>query len=460
MLSIGQLAVTASMTRARPSTGLKLAGTASARAISLALTAIATTLVMRELGPSQSGTYYVLITIATTAVALGHLSAVHAFVYFWSRGDDRHSLTSSAVVLGLASGCFAALAAWLFVGLLGPSRVPIGGRHGLLAVALVAVPPSIVVLYLSALLALGDRIGRANVANVCGTIVPFCLTLVLHATGRLTLSAAVAVWVCFSVLPALGLIGAFEASRRHFSRQLVLETLKVGGQYHVATVALFLLLRIDIFLLNAQVSPREVGLYALAVALVELTFLFTDSLAHVILPRQVSQPFKEAGAYTVEIMRVSIALSSVIVVGILVLGKYLVPVVFGTEFRGSTAPLVSLAPGVVAFAAIRTVGAVLVRLNRPLVVSGVTVAAMVVNIILNILLIPHYGIVGAGVASSIAYSLLAIFHTSWLLRSVSLPPTALVPNSADLTRAAAAARSAFAVRRRLASGADDEERGH
>ena len=429
------------------STGSKLLETAAARAVSLGVMAVATTLVMRTLGPAQSGVYYVLITIATTAVALGHLSLAHAYVFFWTRGDDPRSLGANAVGLGLASGCVAAFTAWGLVHLLGPKSVPLGGRYGLLAAALVAVPPSIVMLYLSVLLALDDRIRRVNAANLLGAIVPFCAIVVLYLTGRLTTATAIGVWITFSVLPVLGLVAAFDPRRRHFSKSLALETLKLGCQYHIATVSLFLLLRVDIFLLNARVSKTEVGLYALAAALAEITFIFTDSLAQVILPRQVAGTLERAGAYTAQIMRTSLVASMFIVAAILVAGPYFVPLLFGKDFRGSVGAMFSLAPGIVAFATIRTLGGVLVRLNRPFVVSAVTAAAMVVNIVLNVVLIPRFGIIGAGIASSVAYSLLALFHTLWLLRAASLSPSALLPRLSDFTRPVATIGSSMLRRR-------------
>ena len=435
------------MRRPAASRGAKLVGTTAARAVSLGVTAVATTLVMRKLGPAQGGVYYVIITIASTAVALGHLSLSHAYVYFWSRGDDPRSLGANAIALGLASGCIAAITAWLLVHLLGPDIVPVGSRYALLAAALLAVPPSIVILYLSVLLALDDRIGRVNAVNLVGALVPFWAIVGLYLTGRLTLAAAVVVWIAFSVLPALGLVAAFGVRRRHFSRTLALETLRVGCKYHIATVSLFLMLRVDIFLLNAQVSKREVGLYALAVALAELTFIFSDSLAQVILPRQVADSFQNAGAYTAQVMRTSLVASIVAIGGILVAGPYLVPILFGKEFQGSVGALFTLAPGIVAFATIRTLGGVLVRLNRPLVVSAATAGAMVVNIVLNVLLIPRFGILGAGVASSVAYSLLALFHTLWLLRAASLPLGALLPRLTDFTRPVAAISSSLLSRR-------------
>lgn len=434
------------MSRPTRSTGALLVGTASSRALSLGLTALATTLVMRQLGPAGTGVYYVLITVATTAVSLGHLSVMHAYVFFWGRRADRGSLGANATSLGVASGCITAGVAWAFVNLLGPDRIPIGGRYDLLILSLLAVPASIVLLHLSALLALDNRIGRVNIANILGALVAFGATLVLFAMSRLTLGTAVAVWFLFSVLPAFGVITAFGMRRRHFSLRLAVETVKLGLKYHIAAVSLFFLLRVDIFLLNANVSEEQVGLYALAVALVELTFVLTDSLAQVILPRQVANSLQEAGAYTARIMRASLVVSVFIVSALILGGYHVVPVIFGDAFGGSAGAIFALAPGMVAFAMVRTLGGVLIRLDRPFVIAGATTGTLAANVVLNLLLIPRFGIVGAGVASSVAYSLLAAFYTVWLLRATSLPRAVLLPRLSDFSQPVAAIGSGIFLR--------------
>jgi len=47
-------------------------------------------------------------------------------------------------------------------------------------------------------------------------------------------------------------------------------------------------------------------------------------------------------------------------------------------------------------------------------------------------LIPHMGISGAALASSISYSLLALLGTWYYLRQTGLPWTVLVPRPSDL----------------------------
>lgn len=418
------------VTRIPPSR--KLLATASARAASLALTAVATTLTVRYLGPGGAGVYFVLINVATTATALGHLSLEQAHVSACARGWDVRDLASNAIVIGLATGCLSALAAWSLVRLLGPGVVPLEDEYLLLAFSLLAVPAKVVVLYLSGLLALDDRIGRVNVANLLGSAIQCLLTMVLVLMGRLTSTAVIILWTAAASIPLLVLIDSFKTRLRNLSVGLARKTVALGLRYHVGMVSLFLLFRVDILLLNAQMSKAQVGLYALAVTLVELTYILSDSLAQVVLPRQVMGSLADAGVFTARVIRVNFLGAVGSLTAVLFLGPWLVPITFGEAFAGSLPAVISLAPGIVALATIRAVGGFLIRLDRPWVVSSATVAAMLVNVALNLLLIPNLGIVGSGIASSAAYIMLAVFYLGWLLRASGLATRELMPRISDI----------------------------
>jgi len=111
-----------------------------------------------------------------------------------------------------------------------------------------------------------------------------------------------------------------------------------------------------------------------------------------------------------------------------------VPLVFGDDFRGSLPALFALAPGVVALAMARSAGGYLLRRNRPLVNSLIALTALGANVILNLWLIPLWGIAGAGVASSIAYILLAGSYLMWLRRAAGLALREFQPGIVDLLR--------------------------
>jgi Na+-driven multidrug efflux pump len=74
----------------------------------------------------------------------------------------------------------------------------------------------------------------------------------------------------------------------------------------------------------------------------------------------------------------------------------------------------------------------LVRLDRPFVVSLICICALGLNVSLILLLVPTLGIVGASVASSVAYAAQAAAYARWLLRSTPLKLSDLRPGRSDL----------------------------
>jgi O-antigen/teichoic acid export membrane protein len=101
-------------------------------------------------------------------------------------------------------------------------------------------------------------------------------------------------------------------------------------------------------MLGAIKDDRVVGLYALAVTLIELTNLVTDAVSTAVLQRQTNLPLEESGRFTAQVVGLSGVLAVLAATGLLATSPTLVPLVFGEDFRGTLPALFALAPGVVA----------------------------------------------------------------------------------------------------------------
>jgi len=80
-------------------------------------------------------------------------------------------------------------------------------------------------------------------------------------------------------------------------------------------------------------------------------------------------------------------------------------------FRPSIEVLLILLPGVVALSVGKVTGGYVSGLGRTGTTSLVNVGAFIANLVLNLLLIPVYGIVGAAIASLISYTAMSIVFT-------------------------------------------------
>jgi O-antigen/teichoic acid export membrane protein len=260
-----------------------------------------------------------------------------------------------------------------------------------------------------------------------------CAALVfLAATGKLTLWWVVALWTTCAALPLALLVPAAGPRLRNRHIGLARRALRMGLRYHIGLVSVFLLLRADILILNAMTTTVAVGLYAVAVTLMELSRVAPDAVANIAMPQQLENDEKSAAAFTVKATRIAALVAAVSVGFMCVAAPFAIPVVYGPAFAGSVGPLLGLAPGLWIIGASRPVGAFLLRLERPLLNSATAVAALAVNVGLNLALIPSFGIIGSALASSIGYGMLAALQVAWFLRATRIPLRRLIPGRSDV----------------------------
>ncbi|MCK4417703.1 MAG: polysaccharide biosynthesis C-terminal domain-containing protein, partial [Candidatus Latescibacteria bacterium] len=103
------------------------------------------------------------------------------------------------------------------------------------------------------------------------------------------------------------------------------------------------------------------------------------------------------------------------------------------RFSGAYLPLVCMLPGVIAVASGSIINTNLWGRGYPLLTVIAPAAALSVNIGLNVLLIPAIGLVGAGLATSVAYTLWGVLIFGYFVRNSSLSFSELIwPKISDL----------------------------
>jgi O-antigen/teichoic acid export membrane protein len=410
----------------------RAAWTIGVRVTAVAVLGASSILTARGLNPAGRGTYGLVIALSWIATAVGHLSIQQAIVLRWQRGDDRQAIASTSFFIGLLSGVAAAAAGWVAIAYLGIASLSTYDRR-LVMLALPTVPLNILASYLGGLHVLAGRLTRMNWVRLIVAFAQLAVLGALWARGSLDVTSAVVVWVVtLSAGPVLLLIPGLSIRLGFSSRVVAASLLRTGLKYHVGMAALFLLRRVDTVLLAALATRREVGLYVVAVVLAELVFLPGESITQVILPRQVVGSLEDAAAYTARVVRVNALVGVGTALALAAASPFVVRIAYGHSYVGSVPLLLAILPGVVAVGLTRPITPILVRLDRPFVVSLICVAALMLNVALNLALIPILGALGASIASSVAYAAQAYAYTFWLLRSTSLRLSDLRPTRRDL----------------------------
>ncbi|MFD5425549.1 lipopolysaccharide biosynthesis protein [Streptomyces sp. NPDC127084] len=373
----------------------------AARAGTLAMGVIASVVIARALPPEARGTYYVAVTFGTTAMALGHLSVEQAQTALWSDKGKRTLLESNSVPLGLLVGVVAALLAMAAaVAFQGHGNLP---GPWLLAAACANVPPAVGVLYASNIAVLRDRSREAGLAALVAAAVQCGCLVALGVTGHITVYTVVIVWSASSLVSLAVLIGsggvAVARPRMGLARVACLKGLRL----HAGSAAAFLLLRSDVFLLNALAGSHAVGVYTLAVTLAELSRVAVDVFAQITLPRQFDHDKRGAVPVVVRNVRLMALLSAASALTAVAAVAVLIRPVYGAAYADAATLTAWLVPGVLLLSAGRPVSTFLLRFRSARSVVLPSLLALGVNTGLNLLLIPAWGAVGCAIASTVAY---------------------------------------------------------
>jgi O-antigen/teichoic acid export membrane protein len=403
--------------------------------VAAAFISLANVLVIaRALGAEGRGHVAFLTAIAWLLASLSTLGIQEANANFAAAEPrSRRALATNSLVLSLLLG---------------------GATIGLLA-ALIAVEPAVageadrtllwvtlaflpVILLQTCLRFLAQADYAFTVTNVV-YLMPAVLNVAVNGTfaalGIISIGSAVGVWLAGQTLATLVLawyVGTRLAGFGAPDLGLARRSLAFGARAHVGRVMQLGNYRLDQWLLGAIAGPRELGLYSVAVAWAEALWFLPTALSSVQRPHLVRAAQREAARLAALVFRAATAITAAIALAMVVAAPVLTAVVFGEEFRGSIDDLRVLVAGAFGMVALKLFGNALVAQNRPGLQSAAIGAGFVLTVVLDVLLIPPFGGLGAALASTLAYTASGLVVGAIFVRALGGRVADLVPRPGDL----------------------------
>ncbi|SEV98926.1 oligosaccharide flippase family protein [Natrinema salifodinae] len=229
--------------------------------------------------------------------------------------------------------------------------------------------------------------------------------------GHLVASTLVAVIGLVLVHRRVPLSCLFSRPTERFPRKQMLT-------FNSMSIALIFLLmslyHIDIVMLRRFRESAAVGNYKAALTLAEFLW-FIPMAIQTVFVHSTSELWsqnrlREISNLASRTTRYTFLLTAVMAVGLAALSDVAVPLYFGEEATPAITPLLLLLPGALGFALARPILAISQgegSLQYPVAATGV---AALINVILNVTLIPMFGMSGAAVATSVGYGSMFVFH--------------------------------------------------
>jgi len=375
-------------------------------------------IVARMLGPAGQGVVATLVALITIAIQFGNLGLYASNIRFV--GADR-SLYPKAAGNSLTIGCVTgSLISILLVVvyLLFPSFFP-DITLLLIVVYALSLPFSLLTILFQGMLLSVQDIVRYNIL-----IFLRALSLTLGASIVLmVLGGGVFELIIFLVLVEILFAISYVAvayMKQDFKFQLDKGYLKkmigYGFKVYLATQITYLVLKFDIVMVNYYLGSASAGIYSVSSKMADMVKMVPETIALIFFPKAAAlkdkaKPFAN---------KVLIAIGIMMVVICAVLYLFAEPVLlglFGPQYSGSVLPFIILIPGIYFISLEVLLMNYFAAKEMPLYVVFTPVVGLIVNVGLNILWLPKYGITAAAWSSVISYMLM--FFLLFVLYRVS-----------------------------------------
>jgi O-antigen/teichoic acid export membrane protein len=184
---------------------------------------------------------------------------------------------------------------------------------------------------------------------------------------------------------------------------LLKATLRLGFPVYLGNVLQYLNYRIDLILVGALAGLTAVGLYSVSFRLAEMLLLVPNAMGFIQVSRAAADTEMRMRSSSVRLFWAASSLAAVAGLVAAVGAGPGINLVFGDEYAGAVLPLVALLPGIVALAGGGVLANDIAGRGHASYNAVGSATALIATVVLDVILVPLYGALGAAIASSIAY---------------------------------------------------------
>ncbi|MFL6281823.1 MAG: flippase [Pyrinomonadaceae bacterium] len=413
---------------------------------------VAIPLIVKVLGTAEYGVWVQTLALVDISSSVVGANLHHPLVRFLSESPERgRSIYGTLLTATVAAGAIGGLV--LFAAAEPVSRFALGDAGHAWEVRAGAL----------LLLCYNVRLFNLNAYRALGRMKERAAYELTSTFGQL-LGISILLWAGYSLLGVFVFMGAWEAAFAialcahvgglvgvgRFDGRLLKDALRYSLPLLPAGLSVWVLDRSDRLVIGHFMGPESVGVYSANYALAGLLMLFQTPLQVTLLPK-VSSLWREERDAAVRYVSLSnklfLTFAIPFVVAAPVVARPLL-VRLGNEEIGAAGGVLTLliAAGVMLWGVSVMLTQIFYGARRTLPVGVVTVAAALLNLILNLLLVPAWGVSGAAFATLVSYA-----ASCAALYALSRPIARLDLFAPHLLKCAAASLAMWVVLRALVS---------
>lgn len=383
-------------------------------AIFLFLTMI---IISRYFGTDGKGTFTLFFFLPDLIFNIGHLgiSKANAF-YIVQNKDISKKIFNNSVIQSLLISFllvfFFLFAYWLKPGIIGNLN-PIYFYW-----ALILVPVKFLEKYLQGIFIGHQRFKIFNFLVVLNNALIFILTALCVVFMNKDIRIVLLIYTISSIALSLSYLCiciknyGFSFS---FDKKLFYQMFLFGIKTYLVCLFSYLVLRVDIYMLNIFRNLSDVGLYSVSTNFFDGMNLLASSTALVLFPLMVKY---HSNKYA--ILKKGLKLIAIVLIPLIVLSMFLIKpailILIGKDFLPATNSFYVLSIALIFWSMTAVINQYYAALKFPNFIIWLWFLGLSLNITLNLIFIPKYGIIAAAFSSLITYFLIWIFSLINIMR--------------------------------------------
>ncbi len=396
---------------------------------------VASIVLARLLGPSDRGLVALMYSVSSLALVLAGLGVPWATIYYAKRSDATpQGLLGNSL---LQAGVMAAVlvpAAWVgYQWLANTFGQGEGGTTWVLAAVLV---PIVFLDWTTHGQLQGMLLfGRYNMLSILAKIAYLLTILVLLGIFSLGVAAGMYAYIVASLVMIGGALRPILASRRpQIELQLLRRMLHYGSRVQVGSIFQVAMARLDIVILQLFRPLSQVGYYVVAQTIAELLLQLSGAFQMSVMPlvSRYQGDMRQATTSADSVRHYGLV-GGAATIGNAFFGTAIILFAYGSQYQSAIVPMLVLLPGIWFLGMGSVIQGDLSGRGRPGLSSQLAGLAAVVTIVLDLALIPPFGVIGAAIASVIAYTTYGVVSLMALRNLSGIPIRRLVtPTRADI----------------------------
>lgn len=376
------------------------------------------------LGPSDLGVYTMTYTIFTITSLIGGIGIPAAVVKYVAEYKDKKEFNSfiyCSIVNSLVFGTITGIAL-LFLSTTLSNIFHMPELTYLIAIISFLTPIFVLNSTLTGILNGIMKMKPYSISILIRSILLVFLTVGLVSMGLGIKGAVISLLLSeigtfVFLIVSLYKIGVFyKQDNLYFLKQNYFKTTKelliFGFQLFIASAIYYVNTYTDILLVGYFLTESDLGIYGIALTLSKSFIIISGTLSTISYP-MISEYKAKGLNKSIEklinkFIRHSIIILSILGVLLVLFSNYIILLLLNPNFLTAIIPLSILTMGMILFGSMSSVGMSFSSLGRPDISLKVNIVSVIINLILNVVLIPILGITGAAIGTSSAFTVLTV----------------------------------------------------